>query len=160
MKKFYIVELNKSYNDDTDEILDIPRTVYVEKNSKDLFHEHDIKSYFKKYDLQIIKEISKEDYELLREQYDRGFYELSRFEIDLTEVREIKMPKYRIDYLDKLVETRRPYANAISDTIYKSEISDGAIEELFAETIITLEELIAKYQSDLWEYRQRFGDLN
>lgn len=82
--------------------------------------------------------------------------------IDLTEAREIKMPKYRIDYLDKLFETRRPFAVAVADTIYKYEetLGDKVIEELLADTVMALEEIVAKYQSDLWEYRQRFGDLN
>ena len=67
--------------------------------------------------------------------------------IDLSQAREIKMPKYRIDYLDKLFETRRPFAVAVADTIYKHEetLGDKVIEELLADTVMALEEIVAKY---------------
>lgn len=81
--------------------------------------------------------------------------------IDITGAREIKIPPYRLAYLDKLFETRRPFAVAVADTIYKHEetLADKSIEELLADTVMALEEIVAKYKSELWEYRQRFGDL-
>ncbi len=80
--------------------------------------------------------------------------------IDITGAREIMRPKYRIDYLDKLAETRRPFASKIYDNIYSLDTEDNmTIENILVDTVIALEELVGKYQSELWEYRQRFGDL-
>lgn len=80
--------------------------------------------------------------------------------IDITGAREIKIPPYRLAYLDKLFETRRPFAARVVDTIYSlDKQSDIVIENLLVDAIITLEELNAKYQSELWEYKQRFGEL-
>ena len=80
--------------------------------------------------------------------------------IDLTEAREIKIPPYRLAYLDKLSETRRPFAARVADTIYSLDKQpDIVIENLLVDAIITLEELKEKYQSELYEYKQRFGEL-
>lgn len=82
------------------------------------------------------------------------------FSIGQVEAKIIKIPPYRLAYIDKLIHTQKPFACRLANFIHSADSqSDMSIENCLVDTIITLEKLNEKYQSELFEYKQRFGEL-
>ena len=72
----------------------------------------------------------------------------------------VRIPPYRLAYIDKLIHTQKPFAYRLANSIRSADSqSDIELENLLVDTIITLEDLNEKYQSELFEYKQRFGEL-
>ena len=100
-----------------------------------------------------------------KEKFDKLLYivnqQLKRnFSIGQIEAKTIKIPPYRLQYIDKLIHTQKPFAYRIANSIRSADSqSDMIIENSLVDAIITLEELNEKYQSELYKYKQTFGEL-
>ena len=79
---------------------------------------------------------------------------------NFTEVKTVKIPPYRLEYLDRLIHTRKPFASRIANCIRSLDSqSDMMIERTLVEGLISLEKLNEKYILELEQYKQRFGEL-
>lgn len=79
---------------------------------------------------------------------------------NFTEVKTVKIPPYRLEYLDRLIHTRKPFASRIANCIRSLHSqSDMMIERTLVEGLISLEKLNEKYILELEQYKQRFGEL-
>lgn len=72
----------------------------------------------------------------------------------------IKIPPYRLAYLDKLRNTRKPFAFKVAGCIQSLEKqNDMIIENILVDAIITIEEVADNYKEELIKYKMRFGEL-
>ena len=100
-----------------------------------------------------------------KEKFDKLLYivnqQLKRnFSIGQIEAKIIKIPPYRLQYIDKLIHTQKPFAYRIANSIRSADSqSDMIIENSLVDAIIQLEESVLDYRTKLAQYKQRFGEL-
>ena len=100
-----------------------------------------------------------------KENFDKLLYIVNQkikrnFSIGQIKAKIVRIPPYRLAYIDKLIHTQKPFAYRLANSIRSADSqSDMELENLLVDTIINLEDLNEKYQSELFEYKQRFGEL-